>query len=198
MNSNLPINLVFGGDVCLQTMPSMPTEEECHVWRTIAEAAAVVANLESALTSRGQRAPKCVAHRVPAEVAHILRRLGFNLVTLANNHSMDFGPEGLDDTLRALDEAGIQHCGAGRNSHAAFSPGSIEIDRVRVAICGFSCAAPPGSLSSIGQASPLFGLRRRTSVILWWSSGDASELNATRRRPNHERLCRFRLVSAHG
>ena len=51
----------------------------------------------------------------PDKVAPALARAGFNIVSLANNHTLDYGPEGLEDTRAALDKAGIGHVGAGRN-----------------------------------------------------------------------------------
>ncbi len=47
--------------------------------------------------------------------ADILKQSGVKLVSLANNHLMDYGPEGLFSTLSALDRAGLPYIGAGKN-----------------------------------------------------------------------------------
>ena len=52
----------------------------------------------------------------------IFRELGLDLVTLANNHALDFGTDALLDTCDTLDQAGIYHVGAGRNLEEACEP----------------------------------------------------------------------------
>ena len=46
-----------------------------------------------------------------------MKALGVDMVSVANNHSTDWGPEGLLETSRLLDEAGIAHAGGGRTSY---------------------------------------------------------------------------------
>jgi hypothetical protein len=64
------------------------------------------------------------------------KALGFNLITLANNHALDWGTEGLLETRRLLTEAGIVPVGAGRDRAAAFAPGFFKSPRGRVAYVG--------------------------------------------------------------
>src|SRR5438105_10213868 len=67
------------------------------------------ANLEGALTEGGTPWPKGYNFRTPPPLAAGLSRAHFNVVTLANNHTMDYGPYGLADTLRTLDSDGVPH-----------------------------------------------------------------------------------------
>lgn len=100
----------------------------------------VIGNLEGTLTTRGSsKCPppsnepsNCYAFRSPPEYASVLRRGGFTMMTLANNHAYDFGPIGLSDTQAALTSAGITHSG---------SPGTYTVVRakgVRVAVVAFA------------------------------------------------------------
>jgi poly-gamma-glutamate synthesis protein (capsule biosynthesis protein) len=75
---------------------------------------AAVANLEAPVTGsdRPWPVPKQWVYKVDPAALPELRRAGIDAVTLANNHSTDYGGWGLADTLRHLDEAGIVHLGA--------------------------------------------------------------------------------------
>ena len=78
----------------------------------VAEADLAFANLESPLTD----APLSSAGydlRAPADAVMALKAAGFDLVSLANNHALDAGVAGLDDSLRALQAAGIDAIGPG-------------------------------------------------------------------------------------
>src|SRR3569833_2785110 len=79
-------------------------------------------NLEVPYTGSGVRAEKLVTMRAPVAGAAELAALGFDLVSLATNHALDFGSEGLRDTMRALDAAGVRHAGAGATLAAATRP----------------------------------------------------------------------------
>ena len=68
---------------------------------------ATFANLEGALTDGGNPADKTHTFRGPTEYTRILTQSSVDVVTLANNHSMDYGQTGYDSTRAALEEAGI-------------------------------------------------------------------------------------------
>lgn len=66
-----------------------------------------------------------------------LKHLGFDVVSLANNHYFDLGPNGGEHAIRLLDEMGILHVGAGKNIEEASSPVVIKIGGKRVAFVAF-------------------------------------------------------------
>lgn len=90
-----------------------------------------VANLETPITERlasRQAAAKSYLHwtrvdRAPAELA----RLGIDLVSLANNHTLDYGLPGLVQTVELLDTQGIARIGAGRRAEEALRPHVHEV-----------------------------------------------------------------------
>ncbi len=91
---------------------------------------AVIANLECAITVRGERwreTPKAFYFRADPAAVNVLKAANVKCVSLANNHTLDYGEEGLADTLGNLDAAGIARAGAGRNRAEAEAPALIEI-----------------------------------------------------------------------
>ena len=95
-----------------------------------------VVNLETAVTTRGTAAPKQFTFRAPATAMTALRRSGIDVVTVANNHGMDYGRVGLADTLAAGKRAGLPIIGAGADVTAAFTPFRKTVNGVRVSILG--------------------------------------------------------------
>ena len=66
-----------------------------------------------------------------------LKELHIDVVSLANNHFFDLGPDGAQHTIDLLDREGILHCGAGRNLEEAGKPVVLEIQGKKVAFLGF-------------------------------------------------------------
>ncbi len=100
-------------------------------------------NLEAPLTSRGKEfTDKKYRFRVKPQAAAALKKAGITTVTLANNHSMDYGPQGLLDTVQQLDKAGIGHVGGGENLAAARKAVVYNIRGTRVAVLGYSLTLP--------------------------------------------------------
>ena len=70
-----------------------------------------IANFEGTLTDSDEREDKTFAFKAPAEYAQILTSGSVEAVNTANNHSHDYGDQSFNDTLAALDDAGIVHFG---------------------------------------------------------------------------------------
>jgi poly-gamma-glutamate capsule biosynthesis protein CapA/YwtB (metallophosphatase superfamily) len=67
-----------------------------------------------------------------------LRAAGFDAVTLANNHSMNYGFAGLAETMAGLDRLGISHAGGGGNIELAHAPAVCEVRGIRCALLGYT------------------------------------------------------------
>jgi poly-gamma-glutamate synthesis protein (capsule biosynthesis protein) len=67
---------------------------------------------------------------------------GFNMVSLANNHALDYGPDILKQTREGLDQRGIKYIGIRDNNKTAYVPQIININGVRVAFFGYCNACP--------------------------------------------------------
>jgi len=81
-----------------------------------------------------------------------LKWMGFNLFARANNHSMDYGIEGMLATSRVLDERGMVHAGVGRNLAEARSPAYLEVGQGRVAL--LSATSTFASFGRAGHQRP--------------------------------------------
>ncbi|PLX31305.1 MAG: hypothetical protein C0604_07530 [Clostridiales bacterium] len=80
-------------------------------------------NLECSLSERGQKLlGKGIWLRATPDKADILKEAGFSVLSLANNHILDYGNEALLDTVEFLDEKEIGHVGAGKDIEAARKP----------------------------------------------------------------------------
>jgi poly-gamma-glutamate synthesis protein (capsule biosynthesis protein) len=71
-----------------------------------------------------------------------LKEAGIDAVTIGNNHIGNAGPDGVIETIRHLDELGIAHLGAGRDSTSARAPAWLEIAGQRVALFGYDAIRP--------------------------------------------------------
>lgn len=98
---------------------------------------AVFGNLECAITTsdrRWRRTPKAFHFRAGTAALRVLKAGNVRFVSLANNHAIDFEEQGLTDTMRYLDQAGIAHAGAGANAAAAAAPAIVNAGGLRIAV----------------------------------------------------------------
>jgi poly-gamma-glutamate capsule biosynthesis protein CapA/YwtB (metallophosphatase superfamily) len=150
--------------------PAYPWE---HVARLLRSADITVGNLETAVGSSGTAQPKeFTFHGPPIGLRPMASLAGFDALTLANNHSGDFGSEGLLETLRSVRASGIVPFGAGANDAAARRPAILEAGGLKVALLGYSDINPLGfnaTASTPGTA------RADTATI-------AADVHAARRR----------------
>ena len=83
---------------------------------------------------------KAYTFRAHPSRVNILKELGVDIVSLANNHSYDYGAESLIDTMETLDEAGIFYFGAGHDLDEAMAPVYFEVQGKTIAYVGASRA----------------------------------------------------------
>ncbi|MBM2715730.1 CapA family protein [Mesorhizobium caraganae] len=104
------------------------------------------------------------------EVGPDLKAMGFNMVSRANNQTLDWGVEGMRETTRALDNIGIVHSGAGENLAEAGAARFLETRRGRVALVSSASTFPPmaRACDPAGQAPGRPGLNplRLTESII--------------------------------
>ena len=119
----------------------------------------VFANLEGPLTTRGKEIveKKYKFRSQPQKVAPALKKAGINVVSLANNHTLDYGEQGLLDTMAALDENGIAYAGAGKNNLYARKPAILEVKNTRIALLAYSLTFPEEFWAKHNTAGTAFG-----------------------------------------
>lgn len=136
------ITLAFLGDVMLGrgVNEEIPHRSPESFWGSVLPilqgADAAIANLECAITHQSSeeccRTAKVFHFRADPAAVDVLRAGNIQFVSLANNHTLDFGDRGLLDTLHHLDAAGIRHAGAGRNLHEAATPVLLDVAGLKV------------------------------------------------------------------
>lgn len=94
-------------------------------------------NLESPLTLRAHSSPTPYALEADPVTAHLLSDTGFDVMSLANNHAGDAGPEGVLDTIEAVREAQMAPLGAGPNRATAATPLRLAAQHLEVAVLAF-------------------------------------------------------------
>lgn len=104
----------------------------------LARADLTVGNLESTLSRAGAPRQGDDSFAAPPTVLDGLDDAGFDLLSLANNHTGDFGPSALRRTLRRIDASDIERVGAGRDGTAAWRPAVLEHGGIRFGFVAFN------------------------------------------------------------
>ncbi|MFD4657660.1 CapA family protein [Kitasatospora sp. NPDC058444] len=138
------ITVAFAGDVHFEGRTearlAVQTPEPAlgPISRTLADADLSVLNLETAITGRGAPEPKTYTFRTSPKALSVLKDSGVDVVSMANNHAVDFGADGLTDTLAAKDSSPIPVVGVGRNAKEAYAPYVTTVRGVKVAVVAAS------------------------------------------------------------
>lgn len=123
------------GDVILTAVGDMifnepithlPDPERRQLLRLMQEADIAYGNMEFPINSKPELLKPFYNFRAPPEFVWEVARTGINLVSLANNHTLDFGQEGLREHLHVLDHSGISYAGAGDTLAEAHKPAVIS------------------------------------------------------------------------
>jgi poly-gamma-glutamate capsule biosynthesis protein CapA/YwtB (metallophosphatase superfamily) len=170
--------------------PALPPADGRHLFdgvRGQLRGDVVLANLDQALTDStvGSKctadSTDCFALRTPPSYAGRLREAGITVANMANNHSRDFGEQGLRDTRAALETAGVATTGL---------PGQVTVQRagpLRVAVLGFAPYGWTQSLLDLGAAQELVrqaGTRADVVLVTIHAGGEGAD--RTHVRPGTE------------
>jgi poly-gamma-glutamate capsule biosynthesis protein CapA/YwtB (metallophosphatase superfamily) len=139
---NPDITLTFAGDVHFQdrvnTLLDQPATAFGASAAELAEGDLTMVNLETAITEGGTAERKRYLFRARAAAVPAMKTAGIDVVSLANNHSMDYGRQGLADTMAVAREGGLGTVGAGKDATEAYAPWRQVIKGVRVSVLAFS------------------------------------------------------------
>jgi poly-gamma-glutamate capsule biosynthesis protein CapA/YwtB (metallophosphatase superfamily) len=189
------VTLAFAGDVNFAgrtaRLLSDPASAFGPITTVLKSVDFAAVNLETSITGRGAPQPKTYHFRAPPAAFIALRDAGVDLVTMANNHVLDYGPLGLADTLAAARAARFPYVGIGTSAATAWAPYLTTIKGVRIAVIGVSQVAElasswvatpsrPGEANAIDLSRTLAAVRsakRLASVVIvfmhWGTEGEA-------------------------
>ncbi|WP_304452427.1 CapA family protein [Nocardiopsis sp. YSL2] len=136
-----PFTIAFGGDTMFEGMLEPRLNDPATALGPISEqlsaADLAMVNLETAVTEGGTPAPgKEFLFRAPASALEALDAAGVDVASVANNHGMDYGTDGLSDTLDNGEASPVTLVGAGRDADEAYSPHIAEVNGQTVAMFG--------------------------------------------------------------
>ena len=179
------VRFAFTGDLALTAGPA---EAYFRSVRSDLKGDVVLGNLEGTLTERGSAkcgagSTDCFAFRAPPSYASLLRRAGFTVMNLANNHAFDYGEVGQHDTVAAV--RGARMLTTGRPGEIAYA----KVDGTRVAMLGFAPYPWAQSLLDLPAAEALVRKADRWAdlVVVTMHAG-AEGAEHQRVRPGMERF----------
>jgi poly-gamma-glutamate synthesis protein (capsule biosynthesis protein) len=151
-------DMIFNEQISKLTAP-----HHQQLLRILQEADIAYGNLEFSMNSHPEAQRPFYNFRADPEFAWELAAIGINMVSMANNHALDFGPKGLEECLKALDRANITHAGAGMTLADAKEVGSTGVQAVKTKFgllsyvrywtSKYRCADPSGAcLATINPA----------------------------------------------
>ncbi len=154
-----PLTLAAGGDVLGDRQVGVymdkhggeaPLAEVAHL---LSDAHVAFVNLESPLSDKGTRnTAKEVTFRGRVALVDGLVAAGVDVVSLANNHALDWGAPALLDTIDRLTAAGVANAGAGADLAAARAPALLDTPAGTVAVLAYTSILPEGFAAGAERA----------------------------------------------
>lgn len=147
--SKTEYKLIFGGDVMLARRVGMAianwnSNPFVHVTKTLQGADLAIVNLECVVSSLGSaRLGKPYTFRADPATLPLLTAAGIDMVSVANNHSGDFGTDAFSDMLKRLTAQGLIYFGGGENGTEAYAPRYVTLGDLKLAVLGFSNIETP-------------------------------------------------------
>lgn len=143
INQTGPFSLTAVGDIMLGERMNRPIRKfgpeypfYC-VYPIFRRSNIVLGNLEGPFSKNAEQQKRNFTYKIDPKNARILRRAGFNIMTLANNHLLDCGSEGVLETLSALKRHNILYIGAGKNEEEAHSPAIMLAGKYKIGLLGY-------------------------------------------------------------
>lgn len=142
---NKTIKIVFVGDIMLDDLPGKYIQDGNDPFTSFSalfkSADLTIGNLECVVGTSGVAEDKPFVLRAHPRVLPVLKK-HFSALSLANNHSGDFGPQAFSSMLDLLDASGIKYFGGGRNLQEAYAPIIFDIKGKRIALLAYNLFFP--------------------------------------------------------
>lgn len=167
-------SLLVAGDFAGPALGAEDRPVGADLAAAVDDADLALVNLEAPLRGDGEPIAKSgpVLHSTPATPA-ALADAGFDGVTLATNHTMDYGAAGMRATVAACEDAGLATVGVGADSEAATTPLVRDVGDVRVAVCNL-CEREFGVATATDPGTAWVGAPEATAQI--WAARDRADV----------------------
>lgn len=152
-----PVTLLFVGDIMLDRGVEFAVHKYgqgdwkwpfLNIADTLRQADLVFGNLESQISDKGTNIGSIYSFRADPASIEALTYAGFDVVSVANNHSFDYTREAFEDTLLRLTEAGIAYTGGGFSETEAHTPIIKEIGDLKIGFLGYTNSGTAGWAAS--------------------------------------------------
>jgi poly-gamma-glutamate capsule biosynthesis protein CapA/YwtB (metallophosphatase superfamily) len=147
-----PITIAFGGDVhgagVIDSVLRRGANPLASVAPLLTAADIAVVNLETVVGSVGVPLDKAYVFRARPELLTSLVNAGVDVVSTGNNHSADYGREGLAETLHQIESAGLGQMGTGPDAQHAYEPVVVDVRGTKVAFVGIARVGPPAGFQA--------------------------------------------------
>ncbi|WP_246469245.1 CapA family protein [Cohnella nanjingensis] len=170
--SRQPIRIVFAGDAMMDGSVKSAIRRRGsadpykQVKQDVRTADWAVVNLETSVTRATEKDPnQWFNFKSNPEALGGLRNAGFDMVSLGNNHVLDYGRDGLRDTLGYLRRYGLAYVGAGANENEAYEARSIRIRGQVIKIAAFSRFMPTLDWTASGDRSGVASAYDQARVV---------------------------------
>lgn len=168
-----PVTMVFGGDIHFDgplaaRLEADPASIFDGLQPTLREADLAVVNLETAIGGGGRPVAKAFNFRASAAALPALTDAGVDVISMANNHGLDFGTDGLRETLDAIDFLDAPVIGIGRDEAQAYRPFTTTINGQRIAVIAATSVLDANLIASWTATPTQAGLAsaKRTDRLL--------------------------------
>ncbi|MGQ9615686.1 MAG: CapA family protein [Spirochaetota bacterium] len=143
-------SVIAGGDIMLSRGTGRYIEMYgavypfMHIAEELKKHDIAIANLESPISDRGRKfhPDKGIYFRAATSVVEGLKFSGFNVFSISNNHSFDWGIDGIMDTIELLEKNGLKYSGVGRDRREALTPAIVLAGGTKVAFISFNDIYP--------------------------------------------------------
>jgi len=182
-----PVTLVAVGDILLADSVGRMIRKKgadfpfARMKSTLQNADITFGNLECCVSKRGAPIEKRFTFRADPGLVGVLKRSGFTIVSLANNHTWDYGRNALEDTVQSVRESGIKTVGAGRNRTEAHRLVIIEKNGMKIGFLAYLGLIP--ALISESETEPTLSMASEKAIT--------AEVSSARKQVD------FLLVSLH-
>lgn len=175
-SKNLPpkdkeLTIAFAGDVMLARLVDIVIKKNGprYPWGNILDilnnADFRIVNLENTFTTSTRPELKVFNFKSHPDNVHTLREAHIDLVSLANNHTKDFGDEGLLETIKTLDNAAILHVGAGTTITHARRPVIITKNNIKIGILGATDNEPTWQATKLRPGINYFSIDHMDALL---------------------------------
>lgn len=135
------VTLLFGGDISLEDISPESLTAPGGFFADVAEydqADLALVNLATPLATAATNLQEGLRHQTRTDAVNLLVNSGVDIVNLTHSSLMDYGAEGLNETLTTLDSKGLYRIGAGRNALEARRPEVIDVKGKRIAYLSYA------------------------------------------------------------